>query len=384
MNKTNLNWNNKKRYFVIFQLPIFLIIELKMKKKKILYICGSLNQTTQMHKISSELQEYDSYFTPYYSQGYWYIEFTSKFGLMDFSILGGQARKNTLKYLNENDLNLDDEGKQNDYDLVFTCSDMLLPKNIRDKKIILVQEGMTDPENWGYQLAKKFNFPRWLGGTSTTGISNAYEIFCVASEGYKDLFKSKGADPKKIVVTGIPNFDDCAKFLKNDFPYKGYVLVATSDMRETYKIENRKKFLEKAVNIASGKQIIFKLHPNENYERAVKEINQYAPGSIVFQKENIDPMIANCDVLITRFSSVVYIGLALGKQVYSDFKLNELKKLLPLQNGGISASNIANIARKTLESTENSAVFYVNKEKPFTERIKDRIRSRKRLARIKN
>ena len=355
-----------------------------MKKKKILYICGSLNQTTQMHKISKELQEYEAYFTPYYSHGYWYIEFTSNFGLMDFSILGGQAKENTLKYLKVNNLNLDDGGKRNDYDLVFTCSDMLIPKNIRDKKIILVQEGMTDPENWGYHLAKKFNFPRWLGGTSTTGISNNYEIFCVASEGYKDLFVSKGVDTERIVVTGIPNFDNCAQFLENNFPHKGFVLVATSDMRETFKLENRRKFIEKAVNIASGKQIIFKLHPNENYERAVNEINKYAPGSIVFQKENIDPMIANCDVLITRFSSVVYIGLALGKEVYSDFDLEELKKLLPLQNGGTSATSIANIAKKILENTENSSVFYVNKEKTFTKRIKDRLRIRKRLARIKN
>lgn len=355
-----------------------------MLNKKILYICGSLNQTTQMHKISKELREYDAYFTPYYSQGYWYIEFTSKFGLMDFSILGGQARQNTLKYLTENNLNLDDEGKQNDYDLVFTCSDMLIPKNIRDKKIILVQEGMTDPENWGYQLVKKFNFPRWFGSTSTTGMSNAYEVFCVASNGYKDLFISKGADAEKIVVTGIPNFDNCAKFLENDFPHKGFVLVATSDMRETFKYENRRKFIERAVRIASGKQIIFKLHPNENYERAVKEINKYAPGSIIFQKENIDPMIANCDILITRFSSVVYIGLALGKEVYSDFDLEELKKLVPLQNGGISAANIANIARKTLEGEENSAVFYINKEKAFTRKLMERIKLRKRLARIKN
>ncbi|MCW8816967.1 MAG: hypothetical protein OQK52_03710 [Ignavibacteriaceae bacterium] len=355
-----------------------------MNKKKILYICGSLNQTTQMHKISNELQEHDAYFTPYYSQGYWYIEFTSKFGLMDFSILGGQAKQNTLNYLKENNLNLDDEGKMNDYDLVFTCSDMLIPKNIREKKIILVQEGMTDPENWGYHLVKKFNFPRWFGSTSTTGMSNIYETFCVASEGYKDLFISKGADPKKIVVTGIPNFDNCAKFLKNDFPHKGFVLVATSDMRETFKYENRRKFIERVVEIASGKQIIFKLHPNENYDRAVKEINIYAPGSIVFQKENIDPMIANCDVLITRFSSVVYVGLALGKEVYSDFDLEELKKLLPLQNGGVSASNIANIARKILERMESSKVFYMKNEKTYNRRFMNRIRLKKKFAKVKN
>ncbi len=354
-----------------------------MTKKKILYICGSMNQTTQMHKISQELPDYEAYFTPYYSQGYWYIQALRSVGLMDFSILGGQAKQNTITYLQKNNLNIDIEGKRNDYDLVFTCSDMLIPKNIRDKKIILVQEGMTDPEHLGFYLAKKFKLPRWIGGTATTGISNAYEVFCVASEGYRDLFIRKGADPSKIIVTGIPNFDDCAQHLNNNFPYKGFVLVATSDMRETYKYENRKKFIEKAVSIAAGKQIIFKLHPNENYERAFREITKYAPGSLVFQKEKIDPMIANCDILITRYSSVVYVGLALGKKVYSEFNLEELKRLLPIQNGGTSAKNIADVAKKILRSEEKSPLFLISKDISYTQRIIQKLKLKSRLARIK-
>jgi hypothetical protein len=343
-----------------------------------------MNQTTQMHKISKELSEHTAYFTPYYSKGYWYIQLPRKLGLMDFSILGGQAKQNTLNYLVKNNLNIDVEGKRNDYDLVFTCSDVLIPENIRDKKIILVQEGMTDPENLGFHLVKKFNLPRWIGGTATTGISNAYDVFCVASEGYKDLFISKGAEPSKIVVTGIPNFDDCARHINNDFPHKGFVLVATSDMRETYKFENRKKFIENAVRIADGRQIIFKLHPNENYERAVKEIEKFAPGALVFQKEKIDPMIANCDVLITRFSSVVYVGLALNKEVYSEFDVNELKRLLPLQNGGSSAKNIAEVARKTLEKSSSSVVYFVRKETQPAQKLIQKIKTRIRPARIKN
>jgi len=355
-----------------------------MNKKKILYVCGSMNQTTQMHKISLELSEYDSFFTPYYSLGYWYIQLLSRLGLMDFSILGGQAKKNTINYLEKNNLKIDLEGKQNNYNLVFTCSDMLIPKNIRDKKIILVQEGMTDPENLGYHLVKKFNLPRWIGGTATTGVSNFFEMFCIASEGYKELFISKGVDPDKITVTGIPNFDNCAQYLNSDFPYKGYVLVATSDMRETYKFENRKKFIQYAKEIADGKQLIFKLHPNENYERAVKEINQYAPGSLIFQKEIIDPMIANCDVLITRFSSVVYVGLALGKRVYSDFNIDELQKLVPLQNAGSSAANIAAIAKKIIEESEESKVFYMDKRKSLMTGVVNKIKLKRKLARIKN
>ncbi|MDH7606128.1 MAG: hypothetical protein QHH13_14605, partial [Melioribacter sp.] len=217
-----------------------------------------------------------------------------------------------------------------------------------------VQEGMTDPENIGFYLVKYFNFPRWIASTSAMGMSNLYDIFCVASEGYKKLFIKKGAEPEKIIVTGIPNFDNAKQYLNNDFPYKNYVLVATSDMRETFKYENRKKFIKKCVEIANGRQLIFKLHPNEKYERAVREINKYAPGALIFQNGNTNHMIANCDVLITRYSSVVYIGLALGKEVYSSFDINELKELMPIQNNGTSAERIARIGIHLLESRDYS------------------------------
>ena len=95
-------------------------------------------------------------------------------------------------------------------------------------------------------------------------------------------------------------------------------------MRETYKYENRKKFIKRALKIANGRQLIFKLHPNELVERAKQEINLYAPGALVYSQGKTEEMIANCDILITRFSSVVYVGLALGKEVYSDFDLEML------------------------------------------------------------
>ncbi len=346
-----------------------------MYKGKILFICGSMNQTTMMHKISTHLSDYNCYFTPYYSEGF--IKALSNTSLLDFSLLGGQFRKRTIKYLQENELNIDFEGKNNNYDLVFTCSDLIVPKNIKDKKVILVQEGMTDPENLMYHLVKKFKLPRWLASTSTTGLSDDYDKFCVASEGYKEHFIKKGVKEEKISVTGIPNFDNCKQYLNNDFPHKNFVLVATSDSRETYKFENRKKFIEKAKKIADGKQLIFKLHPNENVERATAEINLHAPGALVYHKGNTEHMIANCDVLITRYSSVVYVGLALGKEVYSKFRLDELKKLLPIQNDGTSSLNIATVARELLaeekltEPLKESFVFD-NKPKLFQKKSKSK------------
>ncbi len=299
-----------------------------------------------MHQISQYFEDENCWFSPYYGDGI--IDFCANNHLLDFTVLGGKFQKDSLEYLANNNLKIDFKGKQNKYDLVFTCSDLIIPKNIRSSKIILVQEGMTDPEDLIYHIVKTFKLPRYLASTSMFGSSNLYDKFCVASEGYKKLFIKKGADPNKIMVTGIPNFDNAKQYLNNKFPYNNFVLVATSDTRETFKYENRKAFIKKAIKIAEGRQLIFKLHPNENFESSIYEIKKIIPNALVFTKGNINEMIANCDILITKFSSCVYVGLALGKKVYSDFNINLLKELLPIQNNGLSAYNIAQIGYELL------------------------------------
>lgn len=331
-----------------------------MEKKKILFICGSLNQTSMMHQISRHFQDYDCYFTPYYADGF--INYVVSKGYLNFSILNGPFRRSTEKYLRENNLEIDYRGLKHDYDLVYTCADLIYPKNIRDKKVILVQEGMTDPENIMFYLVKYLKIPRWLASTSTMGMSHMYDLFCVASYGYKDFFvKRKEVKPEKIVVTGIPNFDNLKQYLDNDFPQHNYVLVCTSDARETFKYENRKKFIRDCVKIANGKKIIFKLHPNEKIDRATKEIEKYAPGSLVYSTGNTNHMIANCDVLITQYSTTSFVGLILGKEVHSYFDLEELKKLLPLQNNGTSAERIARIGLHLLQSPNTSTDEIIEK-----------------------
>ncbi len=328
-----------------------------MTKPKALFICGSPNQTSQMHKISQELPEFDAYFTPYYATGFLY--FLTKTGILDFTIMGGEFKKAALRYFDEHNLRVDIEGRNNIYDLVFTCQDLIIPKNILKSKIILVQEGMTDPETLWYKFVKFFHLPRWAASTSMTGLSDAYDIFCVASEAYKNLFITKGIKPEKIRVTGIPNFDNYEELLQSDFPYENFVLVATSDMRETYKYENRKKFIKRAVEIAKGRLLIFKLHPNENVKRAESEIKKYAPGALVYYGVPIEPMISKCTTLLTRYSSVVYKALVLGKEVISDIPVDELKKLVPMQNGGISAKFIAMEAKRLYEEDVSREVYLV-------------------------
>jgi hypothetical protein len=207
---------------------------------------------------------------------------------------------------------------------------------------------MTDPETFAYHLVRKANLPLWVASTSTTGLSLKYDRFCVASDGYRDFFAAKGVPRAWIEVTGIPNFDDCASYLENDFPHRGHVLVATSDTRETFKRDDRRALVDRALAIANGRPLVFKLHPNENHERSTREIRAWAPGALVFKSGNVNPMIANCEVLITQFSSCVFVGLALGKECHSNFDIGELKKLVPLQNGGTSAANIAAVCEGLL------------------------------------
>ena len=325
-------------------------------KKRVLFICGSINQTRQLHQISMHLPDVDASFTPYYCDGV--LEIIRKSGILDSTILGDKLKDRCLAYLRTYDLDIDDRGTHGPYDLVVTCSDLIYPRNIRNTPCVLVQEGMTDPENLIYHIVRRLRFlPLWLASTSTTGLSGLYNRYCVASEGYRDLFIRKGADPAKIVVTGMPNFDNCASYLKNEFPLRHFVLVCTSDMRETFKFENRKMFIRKAVRIAAGRQLVFKFHPNENFARAEREVRRHAPGALIYTSGNTDEMIANCDVLITRLSTTVYVGMALGKECYSDFPMEELRLLVPLQNRSASR-RIAEVCTGMIEDRHAEEEFH--------------------------
>jgi hypothetical protein len=321
-------------------------------RPKILFICGSLNQTTQMHQIAQQLPEYDHAYTPYYGHGY--IEVLRRARCLEFTVLGDKLRRRCLDYLERHQLPIDMHGESGDYDLVVTCSDLIVPRNIRKKRVVLVQEGILDPAGLPFHLCRKLKvLPLWLAGTATTGLSGRYHRFCVASEGYRDLFAANGAPPELIVVTGIPNFDDCRKFEQNDFPYRHFVLVCTSDARETFKRDDRREFIGRCLEIAAGRQLIFKLHPNENAARATAEIHALAPDALVYSTGSAEEMIANCDVLVTQYSSTVFVGVALGKEVHSYNDLDEVRRLCPEQNGS-AATNIAAVCREMLETMEEA------------------------------
>jgi hypothetical protein len=320
-------------------------------RKKILFITGSINQTTQMHQIALQLPEYDCWFSQIFTDSK-ILRFLKKHtSLGDNTILAGQFRARSEDYLQRQGLNIDYGAKKNRYELVVYCSDLMVASSLRQYKTIWVQEGMIDKPSFISNAVRQLGLPAWLSGnTALNGSTNQFDIYCAASRGYKELFAQGGTDRGKLFTTGIPNYDNCATFLDNNFPYCDYVMVATSDMRETYKYEDREAFIRQTVKIADGRRLLFKLHPNEKFARAEAEIKKYAPlDTLIYQTGNTDEMIANCCELITQWSTVVYTGLALGKKVHSYFDLNELKSRMPIQNNGTSAKNIANICSAYVE-----------------------------------
>lgn len=321
-------------------------------RKKILFITGSINQTSQMHQISQHLDsDYDCWFSQVFTDSPVLKTLIKHTGLAEGTVLTGQFRAKSEYYLKTHNLQVDYGAEKNTYDLVVYCSDMLMAKKFRSTKTIWVQEGMIDKRRFLTGIVKAAGLPPYFtGDTSLNGSTNVCDIYCAASEGYRNFFAKNGTDESKLIVTGIPNYDNHFEHILNDFPFRDYVMVATSDMRETYKFENRPAFIKHAVKIAAGRRMLFKLHPNEKFDRAEAEIRKHAPaGTMVYQHGNTSHMIGNCCELITQYSTVVYTGIALGKPVHSYFNVDELKRLAPVQNGGRSSGNIAQICRAYVE-----------------------------------
>ncbi len=325
-----------------------------MTRKKALFLIGSPNQTTQMHRVAELLSdEFDPYFSQLYYDGWQrrFYEFLLWANLLKGTIVTGTIKEKADRYLAAHGLPNDFEARVygHQYDLIVCCSDIIVPWNLlAHTKSVFVQEGMTDPLNFWARMVKRFTrYPILTISTALNGMNNCCDVYCVASAGYAEHFGQIGVDAGKLVVTGIPNFDDVEQLRHNSFPHRGYVLVATTDMRETYRPDNRKRFIGEATRIAAGRPMIFKFHPNENMARATAEVRRWAPAdALIYTEGNTEEMIANCAELITQYSTVAFVGLALGLPVHSYFDVEDLKRKMPWQNHGTSARRIADVCRR--------------------------------------
>lgn len=311
---------------------------------RVLCVGGSLNQTSILHQVACCLPEMECTFSPFFTEGFYSV--LDRCGFLNHTIMGGAHHQASLQYIKDHNLLLDEGGKQGRYDLVLTCTDLIIQPRLRKSRIVLIQEGIVENEGLAYWLVKKFFLPRVIANTAATGLSDAYDYFCVASAGYRSLFIQKGVNPRKILVTGIPNFDRAAAYHNNRFPYHGYVLVATSSIRETFGFDDRMAFLQKAKTIAGKQAIIFKLHPNEDHSRAEREIRRIFPESLILKNGNLHEMIANCDILIAQNTSAIFTAAVLGKKIISSIPDRTIRQLLPWQNEGSSAVRIAEVCRK--------------------------------------
>jgi hypothetical protein len=319
-----------------------------MSRKRVLFIGGSLNQTTQMHAVAKHLGDYEQAFTYYYGDAFHRAARAA--GLLEFSILGRKRQRWCLDYLRAAGLPVDPEGAHGPYDLVVTSSDLVVPQNVRGAGVLVVQEGILDPESHLTPLIRRLPHLAYpLAGTALTGQSGAFDAICVASEGYREHLVERGVPAARVFATGIPNFDDCDAYRRNDFPLRGYVLVCLSDTGETFKGDDPREFLRTARYIAAGRPVLVKLHPNQSLRRMQGVVRDVLPDAVVLREGSAEAMIANCDVLVTQYSSVVFVGLALGKPCYSHFTAAELRRLQPIQNGGTSARAIASLCRDLLE-----------------------------------
>ena len=321
---------------------------------RVLFIGGSPNQTGQMIQIARALPEVEAWFTPYYSDWPHHVALV-KLGWLEQGINGHKRRGICADELNAQGLPIDLAAERNEYDLWVCPNDAVLPHRLARTPWVLVQEGIMEQPNWRTWVWRKTRLmPRPLATTAVFGLTRRYEKFCVASEGYLKQFLAEGIRPEKLVVTGIPNFDDFTRFRDNDFPHRGYVLVCTSDGRETMMAVDRPALLKRSVQLAAGRQLIFKLHPNENVERATREILAVAPKALVFAGGNAEEMVANCEVLITEHSSLTFCGLALGKEVHTNLPPEQVAALLPVQNRRAS-QEIADVIRGVLRAHGRAA-----------------------------
>jgi hypothetical protein len=104
------------------------------------------------------------------------------------------------------------------------------------------------------------------------------------------------------------------------------------------------------LKIAAGRPVIFKLHPAEQHVRATREIRSIAPHACILADGNTEQMVANCSALVAQYSTVAFTAALLGKEVHSYIEPESLRQALPIQNGGTSARNIAEVCRSCFDS----------------------------------
>lgn len=108
-------------------------------KKKILFIVGSMNQTSQMHQIADQLTDYDCWFSQFFTDYTLINSLIKRTSLLDSTILAGQFKVNSDNYLVANNLQIDYQGKKINTTWLFTV------------QICISQSGCSKLKLFGYR-----------------------------------------------------------------------------------------------------------------------------------------------------------------------------------------------------------------------------------------
>jgi len=318
-----------------------------MNKTKCLFVCLTAYNTTILKHVADELKDWDCWFTPIFYNDDIVVKIAKIFGVFKRAL---ESQKKTIEKMHQLCVNIDFEAKQT-YDIIVLGNDFYIPEKLnRFQPKVLVQEGWLWPYGIKRWLVANTFLPVIFAGASGSGLSKSYEFYCVASDKYKELGIKSGIPKEKIKVTGLPTLDSLLSTYKQNNISKQrdeFVLLTTHPGREYFEGENRKKLLLKTRKIANKRPIIVKLHPNENINRAKKEISFWLPEAKVLINNDVNQLIADCSVLITTYSTTIYYALLLGKEVYCDYPIEKVKEFLPIQNG-VSAKKIADICREAI------------------------------------
>src|ERR1700749_455225 len=105
-------------------------------KNKILFITGSLNQTSQMHQICRFQPEFDCWFSQVFSDSQTSDFLLKRTTVLNETVMAGQFRESTEKYLRQHGLQIDYKALKNKYEMVVFCSDMVVPPRLRHAKTL--------------------------------------------------------------------------------------------------------------------------------------------------------------------------------------------------------------------------------------------------------
>lgn len=140
-----------------------------------------------------------------------------------------------------------------------------------------------------------------------------------------DAIKNAKVDPQKIKVFGSPRFSNLS--FDKSLDSEEFVLLATMppQIEEVvgHNVQNLEKYFESILKICEivsnqKKRLIIKLHPTFDVLEISKNLKKKFPNVKVISKDDINPLIRKCSVLIvTGLSTVITQAQILQKPVIS-------------------------------------------------------------------